>query len=596
MMSEPIYNLDVVKSPRVCGRSLDLFSRILGLPTIGGWILDRIKKGNNIQGGMVAFAITPQPTPGGDDGDDAGEPQPLVPLYYPIHEMRKEEKAMHQQMAKEAPLDIQKLSELDVSKEGEHEFRHWSISDYTSRYLAGTTTPTEVAERFITAIEEMNNTTVVTQMNVKELRLQAAESTKRYQTGKVMGVLDGVLVLVKDELPLAGFAMTYGTSFISDTCSKDIFPILKLKEQGALFVGKTNQHEIGIGTTGFNKTYGVPKNPYGKDGVHYYTGGSSSGSAAAVAIGLVPLAIGGDGGGSIRIPSSLCGIVGLKPTFKRVVFDKLSVAHMGPHTNNIHDAALAYAIMAGETDDDHRHQSQHQPPVHLHAYTAAPNVLKGLRIGVFQEHVNDSDANVLAATKKAMQYYQSKGAEIVQITLPHLNEIHHAHGVIISSEMYSSVQRHCLSSKDFNKFDPETRVSLLIGKSWKSSDFIAAMKVRSYAMSFVEDLFKNKVDLILSPGCSCTAPLFKKDAKTFGESNLGQTSKLMRYAIHGNMTGIPGMVFPIAYDEDTSLPISLQLQAAHWREDLLLGVAKESQGILEKGIAKPTMYVDILGE
>jgi Asp-tRNA(Asn)/Glu-tRNA(Gln) amidotransferase A subunit family amidase len=150
-------------------------------------------------------------------------------------------------------------------------------------------------------------------------------------------------------------------------------------------------------------------------------------------------------------------------------------------------------------------------------------------------------------------------------------------------------------SNHFNELNPETRVTLSVGKSWSASEFLAAQKVRSYAMSQMEDIFRNKVDVILSPATPCTAPILKSDAMSHGESNLAQTSKLMRYMIHGNLTGIPAIVFPIAYDEDTSLPISLQIQAAHWREDLLLHVARESKGILKNGIEKPTVYVDVLG-
>ena len=302
--------------------------------------------------------------------------------------------------------------------------------------------------------EENNNSSIVTHMNVDEIRTLSAASTQRYQNGNIMGVLDGVPILVKDEIPVVGYPVTLGTSFLAETVEVDILPILKLKEQGAIIVGKTSQHEIGIGTTGFNFLHGTPKNPYGKDGnLHYYPGGSSSGSAAAVAMGLVPLALGCDGGGSIRVPSSLCGCVGLKPTFKRVVMDcpmGCSVFHVGPMTNNVHDAALAYAIMAGEAENDHRHQSQKQPPVHLHAYVTntmnesgnSTNSMKGLRIGIFEEHIDDADANVVKATKRAIDYYQSRGAQIIPITLPHLHEIHLAHGITITSEMFSKMDRY----------------------------------------------------------------------------------------------------------------------------------------------------------
>jgi len=643
-----VYNLDAVQSPRVCGRKLSLFSAFLRTPIIGNIFLEFIKKKNKTPEmlRLAETAITPRL-----DNKDGNlsvqqlpnpQPQPLLPLYYPVHEMTEEEKEMHQKMAKDAPLD---LSELASMSEGQHpkvvseglgsgsdengvDFRHWTFSDYTTRYLNQTTTPSIVVEKIILAIEEMNDpqnknrSKLVIHMNVDDLRSQAAESTKRYESGKVMGILDGIPILIKDQIPTVGFPHTHGTSFQFETVKEDIFPIVNLKQEGVLIVGKTNQHEIGIGTTGFNMTYGTPRNPYGKyekendedeDGtsrkqLHYFTGGSSSGSAAAVAMGLVPLALGADGGGSIRIPAGLCGCVGLKPTFQRIPSDSFhssSVYHLGPMTNNIHDAALAYAIMAGRTESGTDHHSRplswnKLPPVHLHGYMKSSSksgttatVLKGLRIGIFEDHINDADDNVVSATKNAIEYFKSQGAQIVSIDLPHLQEIHMAHGCTILTEMNDFMFHH---KDNWEKLSPETKVSLSIGKSWSSSEFCAAQKIRRYAMHQIENLFRSKVDILLSPATSCCAPLFREDTLSHGESNLAQTSTLMRYMIHGNLTGIPAMVFPIGYDEETALPISLQIQAAHWREDLLFHVAKDSmQGILKRGVAKPTMYVDMLG-
>ena len=609
----PVYNLEAVKSPRLCGVLLDLISRLLRFPIIGDTILKLIKKRNKVPE-MVRFATSPQE--GGENGSSSIDL--LLPLYYPVHEMTKEEREMHQQMVKETPLNLKAIADANTKalssasgkNRSEDEFRHWTISDYTSRYLEGSITPIQVVNKLINIIEEMNrqnqNSSVVTQMNIEDIRRQAAESTRRYQNKEIMGVLDGVPILVKDEIPTVGHSVTLGTSFLSTQVERDPLPIAKLKQQGALIVGKTNQHEIGIGTTGFNLLHGTPRNPYGRGGRHYYTGGSSSGSAAAVAMGLVPLAVGSDGGGSIRIPSALCGIVGMKATFKRLARDctvGCSVTHVGPMTNNVHDAALAYAIMAGEAENDHRHHSQKQPPVHLHAYLKnqskeskdSNTLLSGLRIGIFDEHINDADEKVQRATMRAIDHYERLGAEIVPITLPHLQEIHLAHGVTITTEMYSLMEEHYRSTTHFNQLCPESRVTLAIGKSWSSSEFLAAQKVRSYAMHHIEDLFQNKVDVILSPATPCTAPLMRDDVASCGESNLSETSALMRYMIHGNLTGIPAMVFPCGYDDETSLPISLQLQAAHWREDLLFHVAMQSEDILTGSIAKPTLYVDILG-
>ena len=582
------YNLELIKSPRLCGWQLVIFSRILRIPILGRILLELIKRKNKVQQ-MVNFANNAE----------------VLPLYYPIHEMTMDEKEMHDKMVKQTPLDLRQLVNLvKTQQRNDSSFRHWTISDYTNRYKDVSTTPSEVAENIIELIESMDKSVVI-QCNVNTLTKQAAMSTERYKSGKTMGILDGVPVLVKDEVPVADYVRTKGTSYIADHVDKDSFPVQRLRQEGALIVGLTNQHEIGIGTTGFNIFYGTPKNPYGNNPqIHYYTGGSSSGSAAAVSMGIVPLAIGADGGGSIRIPSSLCGCVGLKPTFKRVAIDMsvgCSVCHVGPITNNIHDAALAYAIMAGASEDDHRHQSQHQPPVHLHEYVSnylsgySNKSLKGLRIGIFDEHVNDSNHNVLAATTKAIQYYISCGAEIVPITLPHLREIHLAHGITITTEMFSMMERY-YSSPHFNQMSPETRVNLAIGRSWSSAEFLAAQKVRSFAMNHIEDLFQNKIDVIVSPATPCCAPIFKFDAFCHGESNLSETGALMRYMLFGNFTGIPAIVFPIAYDDETALPISLQIQAAHWREDLLLYMADKSQEILESGVAKPSIYVNVLGD
>lgn len=603
------YNLETVKSPRLCGRLLDVFSRLLRLPIVGRLICEFIKRKNRVDD-MVRFAARCHPPPGAAQED--GEPQPLIPLYFPVHEMTADEAARHLLRATEAPLDLTALAAAEPGAEEDprHAFRPWTIADYTGRYARGTTTPTRVVERILAALERLNaahgSASLVTAMNVALLRSQAAESTRRYRDGAPLGVLDGVPILVKDQIPTAGFPLTHGTSFLADPVTTDIFPIMKLKRQGVLIVGKTNQHEVGIGTTGFNQLHGTPRNPYGRHGRHYYTGGSSSGSAAAVACGLVPLALAADGGGSTRIPAGLCGVVGLKPTFKRLAMDSRmasSVYHPGPIAATVRDAALAYAVMAGGADEahrrgDHRDQSRKQPPVHLHAYvTGAKGArpLAGLRVGVFEEHVADADANVVAAARRAVEYYRARGAEIVPVVLPHLSEIHVAHGATITTEMFSMMERHYRSA-DFAKLSPETRVSLAIGASWSSSEFLAAQKVRSWAMAHIEDLFLHKIDVLLSPATPCVAPEFREDARPRGESHLAQTSLLMRYMVHGNLTGIPGIVFPVAYDAATGLPISLQIQAAHWREDVLFMVAGHSQGLLEQGVAKPAMYVDILGQ
>jgi Asp-tRNA(Asn)/Glu-tRNA(Gln) amidotransferase A subunit family amidase len=153
-------------------------------------------------------------------------------------------------------------------------------------------------------------------VNREDVLQQAAAATKRFSTGAPLSILDGIPVAVKDELDMVPYPTTAGTAFLGrHPASSDATVVARLRAAGALLIGKANMHEIGMGVTGLNPIYGTPRNPYA---THCHTGGSSSGSAAAVAAGLCPLALAADGGGSIRIPAALCGVVGLKPTYGRV--------------------------------------------------------------------------------------------------------------------------------------------------------------------------------------------------------------------------------------------------------------------------------------
>ena len=581
------YNLEPISSPRLVGFRLTIFPYVLRLPLIGKLIISYLKKMNKFKR-VTDFA--------------SSLPAHMLPLYYPLHEMSDNERNCHQEMIESCPLSLKELSEMkpcnestlsgdeDIYNNNNNEskvefFRHWSIYDFTSRYTAGEVTPTQVAERIINIVKktkEVNPLIVI--MNEEVVLRQAAESTKRYEQGLHQGVLDGVPIAVKDEIPVQGYHVARGTSFIKERVENDCPSIARLRSQGAIIIGKTNQHELGLGTTGYNKHYGSPRNPYN---TNHYTGGSSSGSAAAVAAGLVPLAIGTDGGGSIRVPAALCGVYGIKPTFKRISEDidlAPSLESLGPIAGNLNDVALAYAIMAGARSDDFRLQSQLQPEVHLYNYINPPTSLSDVKIGYFKTHIKDADMLMVNGAMKAIEFFKSHGATIVEIELPHLQEIHLAHAMTILTEIYSCIQKYYTNSKA--KFTAEIQVSLELGKSFSSSDFLSAQRVRSFAMEMVENIFKNQVDIMLSPATASIAPPLKDDVLPQGESNLNQTAALMKYMIMGNFTGIPGIVFPVEYDPESGLPISILLQSSHWREDLLFRVTRIGEKMLPFGLMK----------
>ncbi len=597
-----VYNLPPISSPRVTGFLLLLFAKLLRFPLIGNIILSKLKRKNDFDSilKLVSQRAKAATTAGAVITD-------LPPLYYPIHSMLDEERQLHLRMNKACPLSVQELANIQPSTEKleenkdtndssiESPFRFWTIHDYTTKYKNMEITPLAVAKKIIQIVNKTRDKNpLIVMMNEAEILKEAKESTARYKNGEPMGVLDGVPFAAKDCIAVKGYHHSNGTSFLKLYSDEDDPAIAKLKREGGLFVGKTNQHELGLSTTGYNKFYGTPRNPYN---TNHFTGGSSSGSAAIVAAGIVPLAVGTDGGGSVRIPSALCGVIGLKPTYKRIqghLKDVSTVQSLGPIGASLNDVALAYAIMSGPDTDqssvhDFRQHSNAQPKVHLFNYMNPPKSLKDIRIGFFHEHIKDAEPIMVDRTERAIHFFKSLGATIVEIELPHLKEIHLSHSVSILTESYQRTLPYY--EENVNNYSGEIQCSLALTRSLTSLDYVAAQKVRSLAMKKIEDLFKTQMDVLISPATACLAPKIQSDVFAEGESNFKQTAALMKYMIHGNFTGIPGISFPVDYDDDTGLPISIQLQAGHWREDLLFRLAKVGQNLLSEGVKRPTGYI-----
>lgn len=428
-----------------------------------------------------------------------------LPLYYPIHHLTRAEEEFHETQNATSLTELLQFQQLEqqqqqISTSSSVIWRHWTCSDYLEAYTTQRVTPLEIVNGLIALIEESEKSSgrvyilPLTEANKAQLREDAAASSARYAAGgnsSFIGCLDGVPITIKDELDVRGFVTTKGTSFIhaNEVAPRDCPSVAKFRAEGCLIVGKANQHEIGCGTTGFNLTYGTPENPYRRG---HYTGGSSSGSAGAVAAGWVPFSLGTDGGGSVRIPAALCGVVGIKPTFKRIPEDfrfAASVCHAGVLAASLADAAIAYAIVSGPVSEDFQHQSRVQPRVSLHQYITTSKKLSNIRVGVYRAHMNDASPDMIQATEKALEWYVAQGATVVDIELPHLQEIHLAHSITILSEMEQGMSKYYSYASDLSKpqkrqdlvytqCSPETQISLSLAKSLDAQDFLAAQRVR----------------------------------------------------------------------------------------------------------------------
>lgn len=507
------------------------------------------------------------------------------PTYFPLN--------IPEQHAKECtdlPMKLPKGPRTPVEK-----LPFATIRDFANAFRDGKTSPLEVADQVIRSIQASQKTqpamNSISMSNDEEIRKQAQTSAELIKKGKPRSLLEGVPVVIKDEIDVIPYPTTVGTKFLGkNPAAKDARVVTRLREAGAMIVGKTNMHEIGIATNGENVHFGRIANPYD---LSRDTGGSSNGSGAAVAAGLVPVAIGADGGGSIRVPASLCGVVGLKPTFARVSEAGAaplcwSVAHIGPLAASAEDAALAYQIIAGP--DEAEPLTLQQSPVTIEGWNDPD--LKGIRLGIYDEWFNHADKEVVEANRKMVAEFEKAGAVVKSITLPELDAMRVAHAVTILSEMAACMENY---PQNFKDFAPSTQLSLVIGQEMSSHDYIQAQRMRTRAMRIFSEVFQ-EVDAILTPTTALTAPVIPQAALSNGWSDLSTDTEMMRYVYSGNLTGLPAISFPVGYDSH-NMPIGMQAMGRHWEENLLLRIAYNAEIRMERAL--PSTYYgprDLIGK
>ncbi|MDB5102067.1 MAG: gatA [Cyanobacteria bacterium RYN_339] len=483
-------------------------------------------------------------------------------------------------LAEPSPLAAPPAVAAEHAPEG---FPFKTVADFARAYREGLS-PVEVAEKVLARRKALDQAQkplgAFIAQDEADVRAQARASAERFAAGKPLGPLDGVPIAIKDELDQLGYATTVGTRFLGAApAAKDAEVVRRLRAAGAVLIGKTNMHEIGMGATGHNVHHGAARNPYDLDRA---AGGSSGGSAAAVAAGLCPAAVGADGGGSIRIPASLCGLVGLKPTFGRVSEQGAapicwSLAHVGPLAASAEDAALLYMLMAGKDAGDPT--TWHQP-----APTQAAD-LRGLKLGVFRPWFEDADDAVVTACSGMLA---ELGAQVVEIQLPELGLAATAHMVTIAAEMAASQAPHFPSRR--RDYSPEVQFNLALARRLRAADYAQAQRIRVAQYRAFMDAFR-LVDAIVTPGVACVAPLLSREALTSGESDLVLLDRLMRYARPANLTGLPAIAFPAGYDVD-GLPIGMQVMGRPWDEGRLLGIARAAERAVPR--KAPGVYTSLL--
>jgi aspartyl-tRNA(Asn)/glutamyl-tRNA(Gln) amidotransferase subunit A len=418
---------------------------------------------------------------------------------------------------------------------------------------------TEQALKRVAATAQLNAFITVVE---DAARARAREMDADLGRGVDRGPLHGIPIAHKDAIETAGVRTTTGSKILSDFVpAKDADLAAHLHDAGAVMIGKTNLHELCHGITSGNPHFGVVHNPWDLNRI---PGGSSGGSAAAVAAGVVAMATGTDTGGSIRIPASYCGVVGLKPTFGRVSCRGVlplafTLDHAGPIARTVRDTAVSFHAMLGESQ---RHGAVYVPPQRVD--------LAGLRIGVPENFFFDRLApEVHAAVRKAVQTLAGLGAQVSEVRLPDPAELNTTGRLIQLAEASSVWKPHSHRRADFGA---DVFALLQQGLLLSATDYLDAQRLRRL---LVHDFSKiwSQVDCLIAPATAVAAPRIGEAvvrvALEHGGSEEDVRLASTRLTRPFNVLGWPALALPCGFSE-AGLPIGLQLAAAPHQENMLL--------------------------
>jgi aspartyl-tRNA(Asn)/glutamyl-tRNA(Gln) amidotransferase subunit A len=433
----------------------------------------------------------------------------------------------------------------------------------------------------------------------EKARAKAKQIDHRAKRGESLGRLAGVTIAIKDNLCTKGTNTTCSSKMLQafkPTYSATV--IEKLEKEDAIIVGKTNMDEFAMGTSTESSFFGATKNPWNAE---YVPGGSSGGSAAAVASNEVMLALGSDTGGSVRCPASFCSVVGLKPTYGLVSRYGLiayanSLEQIGPFARNIRDCALLLDVISGYDPLD---STSSAAPV-MNYLRNSDQPVRGLRVGIPKEFFGEGvDPRVEKEVRKGIERIADAGGTILEVSLPSLRFALAAYYVVAMSEASSNLARydglryghnHPEPSDDWNSFfsrnrregfGPEVRRRIILGTYALSAGYynryyIKALQVRALIRKDFDEAFK-KCDVLAGP----TMPVlpFKPGEKLSDPLALYMCDIL---TVPANLVGCPAISVPCTVLD--SLPIGLQLFAAYFREDLLFRTGSAVARKLPKGL------------
>jgi aspartyl-tRNA(Asn)/glutamyl-tRNA(Gln) amidotransferase subunit A len=450
-----------------------------------------------------------------------------------------------------------------------------SISEIGRLFRSGELSPVELTRSQLARIDKLNPVlnAFITVSDERALRAakeaEAALSMRSKKAVEDLGPLHGIPISLKDNIYTKDVRTTGGSKILKNFVpQQDAAVVALLKKAGAVILGKTNLHEFAYGTTSNNPFYGAVKNPWD---VERISGGSTGGAAAGLAAGLGYASVGTDTGGSIRIPSALCGVVGLKPGVRQVSVDGViplstTLDVVGPLARSVDDAALMFDVLMAQENGGRSFRPPQQ---------GAEN-FAGWKLGIprafFLELVSPE---VLKAFENAVRILKNGGAEVKEVDVPLLHETEQAGNEIAWAEATLYHEECGWYPQRAAEYGEDVRLRLEMGTKVKATTYLRALGMRAKFIEGMSQVFRQQgVDALIAPTTPMAAPKIGEETTTIDGKGQATRGMLLRLNRPANLTGMPAISVPCGRTED-GLPVGLQLMGPMRSEAELLRLAAE---------------------
>ncbi|APR86167.1 Aspartyl-tRNA(Asn) amidotransferase subunit A [Minicystis rosea] len=465
---------------------------------------------------------------------------------------------------------------------------------YLDAYATRRTTPIEVAERALSALSQLQRRTpsmnVLAAHDPEAVRAAARIAADRFAQGSARP-LEGVPFLVKDQHDVAGMPTRFGSGHDPAVAVADATVVARLRAAGAVVLGKSLMTEWGVSPIGNNVHAVMPRNPHVPTRA---AGGSSTGSAVAVALGIGPFATGGDAGGSIRVPAAICGIFGIKPTFGRIsrageAFGG-SLNHLGGLAVGARDLALFLDAVASAPDPADPMTSWADPPPSGGFGARLGDGVRGLRIGVDEEDLRDCDPAIAAVHQSALRALERDGATLVPVRIPLARDAAAIGIATLGCEGVALAET--VAPELTALLAPDVKLAMSVAARVSASEYLDLQRLRAGLRRQVAAAL-SIADVLVSPTVSSTAPSLSDRELNGSFSDADLVLSLTRHAFLANLTGLPAATAPIGVDAH-GVPIGLQILGDAWDEASVLAVLAHVERSGLANVPRPAGAIDLV--